>query len=243
MQPRRPNPGPPRRFGVRLAIILGTVAAIFAVAATLSPRQLSDWDWGNAVPLVAILVFMVARLSVSPRALGTMGKQALTLLAFGAALTLGYAYRDDLSDIWGRMMGTVVPGHGVEVAPGILRFQAGEDGQFFIDAKVDGVGVHFLVDTGASGIALSQRDAGRLGFDAHELDYTTIFSTANGTTRGAPVTLDKIEIGPLEADHVRAWVNEGQLDESLLGMSYLRTLGRIEIRGDTLIVESASGKD
>jgi aspartyl protease family protein len=170
-----------------------------------------------------------------------MGKQALILLALGAALMLGYSYRDDLSDAWGRVIGTVVPGRGVEVAPGIVRFQADEGGQFFINAKVNGTGVHFLVDTGASGIALSRRDAERLGFDAHDLSFTAIFSTANGTTRGAPVTLGTMEIGPFEAHQVHAWVNEGDLDDSLLGMNYLRTLGRIEIRGDTLIIESAAG--
>jgi aspartyl protease family protein len=93
------------------------------------------------------------------------------------------------------------------------------------------------MDTGASGIALSRRDAGRLGLDTKDLRYTGLFSTANGMVRAAPVTLDSVQIGPLSANAVSAWVNEGDLDQSLLGMSYLSTLGRIEIKGDTLILE------
>ena len=95
----------------------------------------------------------------------------------------------------------------------------------------------FLVDTGASGIALSKRDAERLGLKPEDLRYTAPFSTANGMTRATPVTLDAIKIGPMRAYSVHAWVNEGDLDQSLLGMSYLSTLGRVEIRGDTLILE------
>ena len=55
--------------------------------------------------------------------------------------------------------------------------------------------------------------------------------------RGAHVTLDVLQVGPLTARGVRALVNEGDLDQSLLGMSYLSSLGRVEIRGDALILE------
>ena len=119
----------------------------------------------------------------------------------------------------------------------MMRFTADDTGQFAIDATVNGVAVHFLMDTGASGIALSRRDADRLGFDPKALRYSDIVSTANGMTRAAPVMLDSIQIGPLSAESVHAWVNQGDLDQSLLGMSYLSTLGRIEIKGDTLILE------
>jgi len=53
------------------------------------------------------------------------------------------------------------------------------------------------------------------------------------------VRLSDIRLGPLAATNVPAWVNEGDLNESLLGMSFLSTLGRIEIKGDTLILEQA----
>jgi aspartyl protease family protein len=133
--------------------------------------------------------------------------------------------------------GVVVPGHGVEVAPGMMRFSAEDGHQFFVNADVNGVTIHFLVDTGASGIALNQRDAKRLGLDASDLKFTQQFSTANGMTRGAPVILDRLQIGPFEATQVSASVNEGDLADSLLGMSFLSTLGRIEIKGDTLTIE------
>jgi aspartyl protease family protein len=220
-----------------LLLIGGAVAGVIAVAASASPRGLDDWDVAYASPLIIILILMVMRLAASTSPLGPKAKQLAFFLVAGTVLVVGYSYRDNMGVIFGRMLGSIVPGHGTQIAPGMRRFQADDGGQFVIDATVNGTAVHFLVDTGASGIILSQRDAGRLGFEAKDLRYTSQFSTANGTTRGAPVTLDAIKIGPMQAYSVHAWVNEGDLDQSLLGMSYLSTLGRVEIKGDTLILE------
>ena len=233
MRPHNRRP-PPR---LRLLVIGGIVVLVAAVAASMTPRALSDWDEARFAQLAIIAALCVFALAGSRRPLGHMAGQAAIWLLIGAVLLVGYSYRDDINAVLGRTAGNLVPSRGVEVAPGIMRFSADDSGQFFIDAKVDGVAVHFLVDTGASGIALSQRDARRLGLDPQGLDYSARFSTANGTVRAAPISLNSLQIGPFEAKDVGAWVNEGQLDNSLLGMSYLSTLGRIEIRGDTLVLE------
>ncbi len=223
---------------LRLLAIAVFVIAIIATVAALSPGAVSSEDALYGAPLSIWLVWIALRLATATRRpMGTMAKQLSVFLILGVVLVVGYSYRDDFNGIFGRFLGSAVPGHGTQVAPGMMRFQADDGGQFVIDATVNGTKVHFLVDIGASGIALSQRDARRLGIDPKDLGYTAIFSTANGKTRAAPIKLDSIQIGPLSADNVSAWVNEGDLDQSLLGMSYLSTLGRIEIRGDTLILE------
>jgi aspartyl protease family protein len=222
---------------LRLFVIALVVAGIIGGAAAVSGGGFDSWDSARAVPLVVILVLMVARLAASTRPLGGIGRQMALLLAFGAMLVIGYSYRNEARGLSERLLGSLLPSRGVEVAPGTMRFTADDNGQFAIDATVDGVKVHFLMDTGASGIALSQRDAARLGFDESSLRYSGNFSTANGRVRAAPITLNTLEIGPFSANDVPAWVNGGDLDRSLLGMSYLSTLGRIEIRGDTLILE------
>jgi aspartyl protease family protein len=230
----------PRKGGspaLRLLLIGGAVAGVIALAASASPGALNGWDVAYASPLVIILILMVMRLAASTSPLGPRAKQLAFFLVLGTVLVVGYSYRDNMGVIFGRTLGSIGPGLGAQIAPGVMRFQADDSGQFVIDATVNGTAVHFLVDTGASGIALSQRDAERLGFKPEDLRYASLFSTANGTTRGAPVTLDAIKIGPMQAYSVHAWVNEGDLDQSLLGMSYLSTLGRVEIKGDTLILE------
>jgi aspartyl protease family protein len=223
---------------LRFLVIAAFVIAVIATVAALSPGTVSGEDALYAVPPSIWLVWIALRLATATRhPLSKMAKQLSVFLILGVVLVVGYSYRDDFNGIFGRFAGSAVPGHGTEVAPGMMRFQADDGGQFVINATVNGTAIHFLVDTGASGIALSQRDARRLGIAPKDLGYTAIFSTANGKTRAAPIKLDSIQIGPLDANNVSAWVNEGDLDQSLLGMSYLSTLGRIEIRGDTLILE------
>jgi aspartyl protease family protein len=230
----------PRQAGswtVRLTIIAIVLSVVIGAAASFLPGGLTGWDAVRAIPPAIILVLFALRLAASQQPLGRMAKQLSVFLILGTVLIVGYSYRDDLNAIFGRTLGYVVPGHGTEVAPGMMRFQADDAGQFLVNATVNGKAIRFLIDTGASGIALSRRDAARLGFDDGTLNFNTPFSTANGMTRGAPVTLDALQVGPLTGHAVRAWVNEGDLDQSLLGMSYLSTLGRVEIRGDTLILE------
>jgi len=231
------RPHKPGSWTLRLALIAIILSAILGWAVSMSPGGLDSWDVARALPLSIILILMVMRLAVSTQPLGRVARHLSVFLALGAVLVIGYSYRDDLGTIFGRTMGTVVPGRGTQVAPGMMRFQADDGGQFVVNGTVNGKGVRFLIDTGASGIALSRRDGERLGFDDSKLNYDTPFSTANGMTRGARITLDALQVGPLTAHGVHAWVNEGDLNQSLLGMSYLSTLGRVEIRGDTLILE------
>jgi len=225
------------RSRLRLLLIGGIAVGVIGAAASLSYGGLSDWDVAYALPLLLWLVLMTSRLAASSQPLGQMARNLSIFLVLGVVLVTAYSFRDDFVRMRDRALGAFVPGHGTEVAPGMMKFQADDSGQFVVDAKVNGIGVHFLVDTGASGIALSRRDASRLDIDPKTLIYSQRFSTANGMTGGAPVTLDSIEIGPFSDSKVPAFVNEGDLDQSLLGMSYLKTLGRIEIRGDTLILE------
>lgn len=230
----------PRKAGnwtLRLALIAVILTVIIGMAASMSPGGLGEWDVARAIPLSILLLLFVMRLAVSTQPLGRAAKQFSFFLILGTVLVVGYSYRDDLSAIFGRTLGTVAPGRGAQVAPGVMQFQADDGGQFVVNATVNGTAVRFLVDTGASGIALSQRDARRLGIDGDTLDYNTPILTANGMTRAASVTLRSLEVGPLTAHDIHAWVNKGQLDQSLLGMSYLSTLGRVEIRGSTLTLE------
>ena len=97
--------------------------------------------------------------------------------------------------------------------------------------------VDFIVDTGASNVVLSQQDAERVGIDTDTLIYGGRASTANGEVRTARVMLQDVRLGELDEGSLRAFVNEGELDSSLLGMSYLRRFGRVEITPNMLVLE------
>ena len=120
---------------------------------------------------------------------------------------------------------------------GRIEIPVGRDGHFHLTAQVNGEPVRFMVDTGASSIALGPTDARRVGLDPDGLAYVGTAMTANGRVQTAPVTIDEIAIGDILDRNVRAWVIGADLDGSLLGMSYLRTFARVSFEGDLLILE------
>jgi aspartyl protease family protein len=96
--------------------------------------------------------------------------------------------------------------------------------------------VQFVIDTGATDIVLSHSDAQRVGLQLENLAYVGRAMTANGEVRTAPVRLDSIALGPVKDTHIPAWVNQGEMGHSLLGMSYLQRWSKIEIGGGALVL-------
>ncbi len=119
-----------------------------------------------------------------------------------------------------------------------MELAGGRDGHFHVDARVEGRHLDFLVDTGASRVALRESDAAMAGVHAMPRDYTALISTANGTIKGAPVTLSRIEIGDITVFDVPALVLPDQaLAQNLLGVSFLSRLRRYEVADGRLLLE------
>jgi aspartyl protease family protein len=93
-----------------------------------------------------------------------------------------------------------------------------------------------MVDTGASTVALTYRDAQRIGLKPESLDYRWEIRTAGGITYGAAVTLDNIRIGQVEVEQVSAMILKDGLEQSLLGMTYLGELYSYEFKQSQLII-------
>ncbi len=117
-----------------------------------------------------------------------------------------------------------------------IAIRAGRDGHYALDARVNGTTIRFLVDTGATSIVLRQEDAKRAGLHVRDHNFTARAQTANGLVRIAPVVLRDLRIGSLTVRNVEAFVNEGPLHQSLLGMDFLRRLDGYEVTGDKLIL-------
>lgn len=160
---------------------------------------------------------------------GRMGRAlrdaAIWLLIILGFVTL-YGFKDTL-------LGELRPSAAVLTDEGI-QLRRGSDGHFHATLEINGAPVRFIVDTGASSVVLTREDARRVGLDPGRLDYTRIANTANGTVRGAPVTLDEVRFGGTVERNLRAVVNGGDLFSSLLGMDYLDRFRRITVEGDTL---------
>jgi aspartyl protease family protein len=111
-------------------------------------------------------------------------------------------------------------------------------GHFQVDAMVDGRRLNFMVDTGASVIALTASDAARLGIHPSPGEFVAEVRTANGTVRAAPTRLDAVEVGDLVVRDVAALVLPDEaLSDNLLGLSFLSRLRRFEYSDGKLILE------
>lgn len=111
------------------------------------------------------------------------------------------------------------------------------DGHFWADGEVNGQSVRFLVDTGATAVALTPADAQKLGIDPAELRYGYKVVTAGGQIRAASVRLSSITVAGARLENVDALVIEKGLDTSLLGMTYLGRLSRFEATRGALVLQ------
>lgn len=118
-------------------------------------------------------------------------------------------------------------------APSPRELRRGPDGHFYADAQVNGTTIRFMVDTGATVVVLSGRDAQRAGVQLPPERATAM--GVGGPVEVTPVVLDRIAVGGIEARGVQAAVAD-DLPVSLLGQSYLERVGSVEIRGDTMVL-------
>jgi aspartyl protease family protein len=111
-----------------------------------------------------------------------------------------------------------------------------DNGHFQAEARVDGRRIEFIVDTGASHIALRESDAARLGIHPTPRDYTIKVATANGEGRAARAELRSVEIGGIVVRDLVAYVHPDQaLGVNLLGMSFLSRVRWTYERGRLVI--------
>jgi aspartyl protease family protein len=115
--------------------------------------------------------------------------------------------------------------------------QRKSDGHFYARANVNGGSVRFLVDTGASYIALTGDDAREIGLDWNQGDLRKIGRGASGDVFGKTVMLSKVKIGNLQAENVPAAIIPEGLDVSLLGQSFLETVGSVTIANDRMVLK------
>ncbi|MCC2609981.1 TIGR02281 family clan AA aspartic protease [Neorhizobium sp. Rsf11] len=201
---------------------------------------IANEDFGQIIYLLPIAGLLSVGILAGRR--GNSG-QVLRNLAIWLLIVLGlvavYLYRDDARGVGARMVAGLLPGTAVVVTTSEGRNEViihkTNGGHFQTNVRVEGQVLPMLVDTGASTVVLSYDDARAIGLDPENLAYTVSVMTANGRALAAPVRLDEIAIGPIVRNNIRAMVAEdGRLHESLLGMSFLSTLGSLQMQTDEL---------
>ena len=134
----------------------------------------------------------------------------------------------------GATLGVFWPLHKSEspaAAPSALEvtLERNSDRHFYADANVNGRSVHFLVDTGASEIALTEQDARKVGIEVDPQKYELIGQGASGMVRGQYIELNKVDLGGIQQSSAKAVVVQGA-SVSLLGQPFLENVDEIVIR-------------
>jgi aspartyl protease family protein len=220
------------------SLLLGVALSLAALIASTDQDAIATLlrhDVGSLVIKIILVVFVGGLVLAMFRERFSKALEAMLFWAVvGLLLVVGYSYRFELRDVADRVIAELIPGyvagHGRNVE--VVR---GRGGDFAVAAHVNGARVPMVLDTGASSVVLTQEAAKAAGLPLEVLTYTVNVDTANGRTRAAPVTLDRLAVGGLTERAVPALVAQaGELKHNLLGMSFLNRLESWEVRGDTL---------
>lgn len=165
-------------------------------------------------------------------------RQFLLLFVVVAAVALGAARHFDQT---GKAGGDKAMAMGAKPSPAAppqtsayrtVTLRSDSRGHFQVEARVDGRPVSFLVDTGASMIAMNEKSAARLGIHPRASDYKYKTQTANGVGRAARVVLNRVEVDGITVRDVEAFViPDNQLSTNLLGMTFLSRVKWTHDRG------------
>lgn len=219
-----------------LLVLAGILLLVTLLAWWAPHRPEGDNEqWAHLISTAGFAALIGSNLLLRMRGqMSTALRYAFWWLLIGFTVVAGYSYRHELGGVFSRVSGELNPSRPQIAADGEMSLRRAADGHFHLMAEVNGVGVAFLIDTGATDIVLTRIDARRVGLNPDGLTYNRPYQTANGMVFGASVRLDSLHAGPLEMHDVPASVNGGELSTSLLGMRFLNAFGAYEVRGDVL---------
>ena len=219
-----------------VALLLAGGGGIWALFVSfpgrMSPRE---YDYLYVVGLVAMLAMVSSGLIFMHRInLGEVIRNISIWTGLAIVLLLGFTYRSELTGIYYRVIGELVPGQAIILEGNTIILSVSRDGHFYANGKANGKKLRFMIDTGASDVVLSPVDASRIGINVEKLQFTKTYQTANGIGLGAPYRLNSLAIGSLEYAKFAVSVNKSDMVTSLLGMSFLERLQSFEFRGSKL---------
>ncbi len=192
---------------------------------------MSSTDFGNLVYLGLLGAVLISYFLISHRQnLGQITRHAIMwgLIFVGVIAAFG---------LWSDIRKDVLPRQAVFEGEGRIELPMASDGHYYLTAAIDGTPVTFVVDTGATDIVLSRRDAERVGIDPDALVYSGRAGTANGVVETARTQVATFAVGAIEDRNVNVWVNRGEMRGSLLGMAYLSRFDRVEIADGQMVLE------
>jgi aspartyl protease family protein len=224
---------------VGLGIVLLAMAMLVASQREEPILGLSPDQFASVAALSALALLVASAVVTEFRGRWINGVRALFVWALIITGLVGaYSYRYELQTVAARVAGELMPGDTTVAAGGEVVITRRMDGSFLVNGKVNDRDVRFIFDTGATTVVLTAETAKALGLEpSGPLAYSVMVATANGRTLAAPVVLDRVSVGSIREQRVRALVTKpGVLHQNLLGMSFLDRLASYEVRQNRLIM-------
>lgn len=187
--------------------------------------------WGTIV-IVSIVGSLMARRM-------QWGQVARYATAWVAIFTLTYGlflFRTEFTQIWQRASADLTGSGAITVSGTQTVLHRNEDGHFWIDAKVNGKDVRFLVDSGATTTTISADTAAQLGLSANAAVFPMVVETANGMANSWSLGEADIVVGTITVNGVALHMSEQRNGVNLLGMNWLNRLQRWEVHGDEMVL-------
>lgn len=192
----------------------------------------NDTTLGTVYILMAVMIVAGALIGGRGRIVRALFA-SLALASLFAAGFIVFAFRDDLGYL-GQRLRAEATGEPVRIGR-TLRIPMSIDGHFWVEARVDGTPVKFLVDSGATMTTIDRATARRAGLAVNP-QRDQLVRTGNGMIRVSSATAREIAIGPIDRRRVRMHIAE--MDNiNVLGMNFLSSLDRWGVEGRWLVLE------
>jgi aspartyl protease family protein len=197
----------------------------------------------NALMYLAMLVLPLSALASRRLPLGQTVKMALIWVAIFAGGLLLYGLWQTINDRSPAIASAkswatgILYGNDQTVTGGIVKLRKQNDGHFYADVTVNGIGRRMLIDSGATTTALSTGTAKAAGLNLDESPFGTILDTANGKVSASVSTVKSLQLGSITASDLPVVVSENFGDQDVLGMNFLSRLQSWRVEGDWLILQ------
>jgi aspartyl protease family protein len=193
---------------------------------------MSDNNGAFALYYLVIIVAVASSLVALRMPVGKMVKMVAAWVAIFAIGFVVFSFRSDFTAFGQRLKAEAI---GNAITDGkTVRIPIADDGHFWVEAKVNGHPIRFMVDSGASVTTVSTQSAKAAGMPIGS--ETTVVNTANGPTREIKGWADRLQVGPIERTDFPIDINEHD-DTNLLGMNFLSSLSSWRVEGNYLVLQ------
>lgn len=185
-----------------------------------------------------VMIMLVASSIVAQRIpIGQFVRYLLIWALIGSTVYGLVLFRSEIGEVWDRARADLGGGRAASVRGETSVIRQSDDGHFWVDARVGGRDVEFLIDSGATTTALNFETAEALGLDIDRSAPPLVVMTANGPINSWPAQLPAVTVGNVTVEPLQVLVSDVPGSINLLGMNWLSRLGSWQVRDREMVIE------